>query len=148
MNRATGSQETRLSNWIFIKVLFGVFSGVLPVLIGTIGIWGWDATTSTQTVQAYSDDRTVSVQWDENETYEGLTRRAEMAARTAAQQSFDRDLLITNVSILVMGENGSAIVPILRLQVSRQDWRSRPDPQQWSTYFGSSRTLLELGGMQ
>lgn len=148
MNRATGSQEKRLSNCFFTKILLGAFFGVLPVLVGTIGSWGWDAATTTQSVQAYSDDMTVSVQWDENETYQGLTRRAEMAARAAAQQTFDRDLLITNVSILVMGENGSSIVPILRLQVSRQDWRNRPDPQLWSTYFGSSRTLLELGGMQ
>jgi hypothetical protein len=144
MNRATASPKKRLTTWILIKILSGVF----PILSGAIGIWGWNAATTFQRVQAYSDEMTVSVQWDENETYEGLTRRAEMAARTAAQQSFDRDLLITNVSILVMGENGSSIVPILRLQVSRQDWRNRPDPQLWSTYFGSSRTLLELGGMQ
>jgi hypothetical protein len=124
------------------------FSGVLPLLGMSLSIWAIDATITHQIVQAYPRELTVSVQWDADETYEGLTRRAEMAAQTAAQQSFEQDILITDVAILVLGENGSSVVPILRLQVSRNDWRSRPDPQLWSTYFGSSRMLLELGGLQ
>ena len=120
----------------------------LPLLGITLGIWAIDATTACQVAQAYSTEQIISVQWDADETYEGLTRRAEMAARTAAQQSFDRDILITTVDILVLGENGSSVVPILRLKVDRNDWRNRPDPQLWATYYGSSRTLLELGGMQ
>ncbi|WP_416672307.1 hypothetical protein [Egbenema bharatensis] len=123
-------------------------SQILPILGITFSIVAIDAVTSNSIGQAHTDEQTVSVQWDADETYEGLTRRAEMAARTAAQQSFERDILITNVAILVLGENGSSVVPILRLQVNRTDWRSRPDPQIWSTYFGSSRMLLELGGMQ
>ncbi|PSB13198.1 hypothetical protein C7B76_20670 [filamentous cyanobacterium CCP2] len=120
----------------------------LPLLGITLGIWAIDAITVCQVAQAYSTEQIVSVQWDADETYEGLTRRAEMAARTAAQQSFDRDILITTVDILVLGENGSSVVPILRLKVDRNDWRNRPDPQLWAIYYGSSRSLLELGGMQ
>jgi hypothetical protein len=121
---------------------------VLPVLGITFSLVAIDGMTTGSVVQAYTEELTVSVRWDADETYEGLTRRAEMAARTAAQQSFEQDILITDVAILVLGENGSSVVPILRLQVNRTDWRSRPDPQLWSTYFGSSRILLELGGIQ
>jgi hypothetical protein len=123
-------------------------SQVAPLLGVPLSLLAIDAVMTCPMVQAYTVEQTVSVQWDADETYEGLTRRAEMAARTAAQQSFESDILITHVAILVLGENGSSVVPILRLQVNRTDWRSRPDPQIWSTYFGSSRMLLELGGMQ
>jgi hypothetical protein len=51
--------------------------------------------------------------------------------------------LVTQVSITVLGETGQSIVPILVLEVSRADWRSRPDPQYWAKYFRSARTLLQ-----
>jgi len=97
-----------------------------------------------QRVYAYTDQSSVTLERDANETYDGLTLRAEMAARTAAQQSFNRDILVTEVNVTILGQNGLSVVPILTMTVSRNDWRSRPDPRYWSTYFSASKMLLEL----
>ncbi|HEY9640399.1 MAG TPA: hypothetical protein V6C57_07940 [Coleofasciculaceae cyanobacterium] len=112
----------------------------------TIGLalWLGDAAWRSPAAWAYTSESNITLQQEPNETYEGLTRRAELAARAAAQRSFDSDILITTVSVTVLGESGRAIVPILVLEVSRTDWRNRPDPQYWAKYFRTARPLLDL----
>ncbi|GAB4380196.1 MAG: hypothetical protein Kow00121_35910 [Elainellaceae cyanobacterium] len=97
-----------------------------------------------QVVQAYTSEGDVTLQWREGETYAGLVRRAEIAARATAQQYFDRDILITDVDVTVLVEGSRSVIPVLVLKVSRDDWRQRPDPRYWATYFSGSRELLEL----
>lgn len=94
--------------------------------------------------QAYPRQTSVSIAQQEGDSYTALVRRAETAARMTAQQIFDSDILVSEVAITVMGESGTSIVPILTMRVSRDNWRTRPDPQQWSTYLPSARSLLEL----
>lgn len=96
-----------------------------------------------QIIQAYTDQRNITLERDTDETYDGLAHRAEMAARMAAQQSFSSDILSTEVIVTVLGQNGLSVVPILTMTVSRHDWQNRPDPR-WSTYFNASKALLEL----
>ena len=110
----------------------------------TTGIWMLQSVLPDSTAYAYTYAVNVPIEWEANETYEGLTRRAEMTARATAQQSFDRDILITEVAITVLGTSGEIVVPLLLLQVSREDWRARPDPQYWATYYNSARELLQL----
>lgn len=93
---------------------------------------------------AYTLEEALTVYWVEGEDYAALSRRAEIAARSITQQWFDSDILLTRVVITVLGDNGGQTAPILTLNVSRNDWRSRPDPQRWATYYHSTRTLLDL----
>ncbi len=83
-----------------------------------------------------------------DETYEAVLRRAEMAARAAAQRSFDKDILVTDISVYISVQSNGAIAPILLLDVSRQQWRNRPDPQRWATYFKSAQSLLLFDKLQ
>ncbi len=83
-----------------------------------------------------------------DESYEAILRRAEMAARAAAQRSFDKDILITDVSVYISVQSYGAIAPVLLLDVSRQQWRNRPDPQRWATYFKSTQSLLRFDKLQ
>jgi hypothetical protein len=53
--------------------------------------------------------------------------------------------LVTDVAVTIVGENNGAIAPILALEVSRQAWRRRPDPQRWATYFPNTQSLLGFG---
>ncbi|HEY9662600.1 MAG TPA: hypothetical protein V6C65_29450, partial [Allocoleopsis sp.] len=75
--------------------------------------------------------------------YTALVQRAELAARAAAQQSFDQDILVSEVAITVLGASGESVVPILLLNVDRTDWRRLPDPQHWATYYNHAKELLE-----
>lgn len=113
-----------------------------------LGAIGFDMAFLPQAVQAYTSETSVSVQRQDNEGYDALTRRAEMAARATAQRLFDEDVLVSEVAVTVVGQDGNLIVPMLVMRVSRQNWRNRPDPQQWSTYFRSARALLELNNLE
>ena len=96
---------------------------------------------------AYTAEDLLTVYWLAGEDYTALARRAETVARTAAQQGFDTDILLTRVVITVLGQNGGQTAPILKMDVGRNDWRNRPDPRYWSSYYRSAPTLLGLEGV-
>lgn len=95
-------------------------------------------------VQAYTSRVDVVLDVLPEETYETLLRRAEAVARAATQRSFDRDILVTDVSVVITAQNRSSIVPILTLTATRSQWQGRPDPRNWATYYTSARGLLGL----
>lgn len=119
-------------------------AGLMPMMGLAIGTWTLEMAIVSPSAYAYTDRVNITLEREADEPYEGLAQRAEMAARTAAQQSFSRDILITEVDVTILGQNGLAVVPILRLTVSRNDWRSRPDPHYWSSYYSAAKMLLEL----
>ncbi len=97
-------------------------------------------------VQAYTSRVEVSLDVQPGESYDALIRRAEVVARAAAQRSFDRDILITDVLIMVTAQNEASVAPILTLEATRTQWRSIPDAHRWATYYRSSKSLLGLDG--
>jgi len=115
----------------------------LVLLLGFTGIsWLTTATLAPQIAQAYTARVNLSINRQVGESFNSFLRRAEAIARAATQRSFDSDILMTNVSVTVIGQNQGAITPILLLEVSRQSWRGRPDPQSWTTYFPDTQSLL------
>ncbi len=95
-----------------------------------------------QVVQAYTTRVDVSLDRLPNEQYDALIRRAEIVARAAAQRSFDRDILTSEVSVIVIGRNQGTETPILTLDVSRVQWSGRPDTRRWATYYKTAAVLL------
>lgn len=115
----------------------------LLVLLGCTGVsWLTSVAIAPQVAQAYTARVDVSIRTQADETFQNLLRRAEAVARAAAQRSFDGEILVTDVAVTVIVEHGGTIAPILLLQVSRQNWRNRPDTQYWATYFPSAELLL------
>ncbi len=115
----------------------------LVVLLGCTGIsWLTTSLVAPQVAQAYTARVDVSLRSKEDDTYQNFLRRAEGIARAAAQRSFDGDILVTEVAVTVIGEHNGAIAPVLLLEVSRQNWKSKPDPQYWATYFPNAQLLL------
>lgn len=108
----------------------------------TGAVWLATATITPQIAQAKMARLEVALDHQTDEGYQSLLRRAEAIARAAAQRSFDVDILVTEVAVTILGENKGAIAPILLLEVSRQAWKSRPDPQIWATYFPGTQLLL------
>jgi len=92
--------------------------------------------------QAYTVHSDLMLDHLSNETYNNVIHRALAVARNSAQRSFDRDILITEVSVIVSTGNRGAIAPILRLRVSRDQWEKLPDPKYWTTYFATAKSLL------
>lgn len=104
----------------------------------------WEAVLRPQVAQAYTSRVDVRLDRLQDETYQSLIRRAEIVARAAAQRSFDRDILMSEVSVMVIGESQGNEAPLLLLDVSRQNWRERPDPRRWAIYYRSAKQLLNL----
>ncbi len=106
------------------------------------GIWFSEGAIAPQVVQAYTTRVDVALDRLPDESYDTLIRRADIVARAAAQRSFDRDILTSEVSVIVIGRNEGAETPILTLDVSRVQWSSRPDTRRWATYYKTSAALL------
>ncbi|MHC5612561.1 MAG: hypothetical protein ACYTXA_16485 [Nostoc sp.] len=115
---------------------------LVVLLIATVPAWFLTEGIAPQVVRAYTARVDLAIDSLPDENYETILTRAEAAARAAAQRSFDQDILVTDVSIIVSVQNYGSIAPVLTLQVSRPQWRSRPDAQNWATYFKTARSLL------
>ncbi|TAF10182.1 MAG: hypothetical protein EAZ77_03640 [Nostocales cyanobacterium] len=105
-------------------------------------LWLATEAISPQVVQAYTARVDLAIERLPEETYETILRRAEAIARAAAQRSFDQDILVTEVSVIVTAQNQGMIAQVLALDVSRLQWKQRPDPQRWATYFKMVQSLL------
>jgi hypothetical protein len=131
------------------RKLPALFAPIAPMgLVALIGMGGafWLVTTAIAplSVQAYTAKVDVSIDRQLGESYQTLLRRAEAIASAATQRSFDRDILVTDVSVMVLIQSEGAIAPILSLEATRQGWRSRPDPHRWITYYPTTESLLRL----
>jgi hypothetical protein len=108
------------------------------------------ATLSTMAIasSAVAERREVDIRLlvNQDEGFTVMTRKAEILARSAAQRTFDRDVLVSDVSVKVTAQNlnlDQAAI-ILQLIVSRRDWASRPDPKIWATYFPMAKSLIGI----
>ncbi len=117
----------------------------LVTILGLSGIsWGVISAIAPQSAQAYVARTNVSLDAQLGESFETLLIRAEGVARASAQRLLDSDVLVTEVAITIMGRNQGSVAPILRLQVSRDNWRSQPEANYWATYFVVSEVLLNM----
>jgi len=131
--------DSRIDVWQRLTKIAPLTS-ILLLLIGS-----WATTGIAQAETARIDNITIERQPDEN--YESLIGRAEAAARTAVQQGFDQGSQVTNVSVVVLGQNQGIIAPVLVVELSRPEWNSR-QTQNGITYFSSARSLLRLDEQQ
>jgi len=108
------------------------------------------ATLSTLAIAsgAVAERREVDIRLlvNQDEGFAVMTRKAEILARSAAQRTFDRDVLVSDVSVKVTAQNPNQdqAAIILQLIVSRKEWSSRPDPRLWATYFPMAKTLIGI----
>ncbi|MFK0730503.1 MAG: hypothetical protein HEQ35_24105 [Gloeotrichia echinulata IR180] len=137
----------QLSLIIFFSVISQIATKIriVPLIVllsSVVPAWLASEVIAPQIVRAYTARVDLAIDRLPEENYETILRRAEAAARAAAQRSFDQDILVTDVSIFISVQNQGAIAPVLALDVSRPKWRNRPDPQKWATYFKTARSLL------
>jgi hypothetical protein len=111
-------------------------------LLLAVPLWLTTEAIAPQIVQAYTARVDLLIDRLPEESYENFLSRAEAAARATTQRSFNQDILVTEVSVIISAQNQGAIAPILSLEVRRPQWQQRPDPQLWTTYFKTARFLL------
>lgn len=135
-------QELAYSNIDFWRGLTKTVK-LATILFLLLGSWGTIEIAQAETARI--DDITIDRQPDE--TYESLIGRAEAAARSAVQQGFEQGNRVTDVSVVVLGQNQGTIAPVLVVELSRFQWNNS-DVQSGMTYFSSARLLLGLEEQQ
>jgi len=127
-----------------IRQLLSIFSRRSLLLLGTCLCLSTQA-IAPQRATAYIARVDLTIDRLSGESYTNIVQRAESIVRVSAQRSFDQDILVTDVSIIVSAQNLGDIVPVLALKVSRTQWKKYPDPHRWATYFRMAQTLLFRG---
>ncbi len=118
----------------YVVIRCGVFLGV------AIACW---AGGSTPAAAEYRDvDVRLNVR--QGETFAVLQRRAAAMARSAAQRTFDSELVISDVSVKVTAQSNERNVTVLQMNVQRQEWVARPDAKVWALFFPQAQSLLRL----
>jgi hypothetical protein len=108
------------------------------------------ASLSTMAIasSAVAERREVDIRMlvNQDEGFAVMTRKAEILARSAAQRTFDREVLVSDVSVKITAQNPyqDQAAIILQLIVSRSEWASRPDPKVWATYFPMAKKLIGI----
>jgi hypothetical protein len=105
-------------------------------------VWGIDAISAPNAVQAYTARLDIMLDRAPDETYEGMIRRAEIVARAAVQRGLDRDLLANEVSVVVVGRSSGMASSLVSVWVTRSQWQARPDVKRWATYYRGSKAFL------
>lgn len=74
--------------------------------------------------------------------YYSLIERAEAAARAAISVGFAADEQIQEVIVVILGEKGGQISPLLSVTVQRSAWEQEQNLRPWIRYFTSAQVLL------
>lgn len=123
---------------------------ITPVTFGLLILTGGIVTASLMTptvVEAYTNEITISLSWQPQETGLSFVKRANAVARTAVQRALDQDILVNAVLVTILGENDGIIVPILKVRVDRTAWYRQPDIQAWSEVDGAGLRLLGINSI-
>jgi hypothetical protein len=118
--------------------------GLVALLMSSGCVTAATVLATPQAAYAYTARVSLFLYRDPGEDYENFLRRAELISRAGVQRALDADLLTTEVIVTVVGENQGISVPIMDIQVTRNEWRDRPDPQYWATYYDSAAALLNF----
>lgn len=93
-------------------------------------------------VQATTERLTVTLSLQAGEGFRELLTRAETIVQEEIQQTFDADIVVSDVSVMVMGEHQGLMTPLLSVDVRRDRWRANPQLSEWARYYGNAEELL------
>lgn len=98
--------------------------------------------TTIPSALAQTKESNLILNLNTNQTFEKNLEQAEDLAQLTIVEEFGTNPEISEISILVSGENKGQIVPLLRSKVSRSQWQINSNIQRYTVYFRSSGVLL------
>lgn len=95
---------------------------------------------------ATSPAATVTLMASDYLTFNELMQAARSSAHAFIDRAFAADPALGAVNVQIVAEHVGTIVPLGLTSVSREDWRSQPNLDLWSQWFGgSAQALLGFG---
>ncbi|MGD1807517.1 hypothetical protein ACP6PL_19050 [Dapis sp. BLCC M126] len=84
------------------------------------------------------------IESNNNNSYKSLVEQAENLAQKKINQEFTNNSEITEITITILGERRSQIVPVIRSTVSREEWQNNPKIDNFTRYFADAKLLLKF----
>ncbi|WP_159787359.1 YfaP family protein [Sodalinema gerasimenkoae] len=125
---------------LYLKSLPGL---IHVLLLGTVTV---PLLALATPVQAATERLTVTLSPQRGEGFQDLLTRAETIAQEEIQRTFNADVVVSDVSLVVMGENRGLMTPLLSVDVRRDRWRGNPQLSEWAQYYSNARQLLGFNG--
>ncbi len=79
---------------------------------------------------------------EQNESYANFVQRATKLTVTQLKNRFSQNSNLNQVRIVLIGENNGVVAPVLSVNMSRQQWLSKLNPESLINYFQDSQFLL------
>ncbi|MGD1716400.1 hypothetical protein [Dapis sp. BLCC M172] len=95
-------------------------------------------------VLASTKKTSLSIESNNNNSYKSLVEQAEKLAQKTIDQEFANNPEITKITITILGERKSQIVPVIRSTVSRSEWQKNADIDEFTRYFADAKLLLKF----
>ena len=95
-------------------------------------------------VLAETKKTSLLIDANDNNSYKVLVTQAENLVKEKVNQEFKNNPKITDITVTILGERKSQIVPVLRLNVSRSVWEKNPVIDEFTRYFADAKYLLKF----
>ena len=135
--------KTKLRQAWTIPKLFSL-SGLVSL---SLGCGGWFTVVTVALVDspvaiAQISQIPLTLSREPDETYPSFVQRATNLVATRLKNDFTKNSSLNQLRLVVIGQNNGNIAPVLSVNMSRQQWRSNPNPQPLINYFPDSELLL------
>ncbi|GGA17962.1 hypothetical protein [Okeania sp. KiyG1] len=123
-----------------MNLYYRIFSSIVLILSSIL--------TTDITTLASAKNTSLLIDSNNNNSYQNLVEQAENLAKNTIKQEFKNNPEITEITITILGERQSQIVPILRSTVSRAEWQKNAEIDNLTRYFADAKYLLKFDNNQ
>lgn len=92
--------------------------------------------------QSSRNSFTVDLEIPNQLRYTRAIQQAELLARSEITKQFSLNPSLNEVQVVVLGHYVGDIVPLLTVNVSREQWQSSPQVDRWGSYYSATYALL------
>lgn len=119
-------------------------SNLLLVLLAAVPL---ELMNPFQEARAFTLYQDIGIARQREENFDALNIRGQAIARAYIQQSFDQDILVSEVILTIIAQNQGLISPIFKVTVTRDEWRNNPNPEFWLSSYSTSALLLKMDSL-
>ena len=106
------------------------------IALSSIGV------SSVSAAQVGANSFTVDLEIPNQLRYTSAIQQAELLARSEITKQFNLNPGLNEVQVVVLGHYVGDIVPLLIVNVSREQWQSSPQVDRWGSYYSATYALL------
>lgn len=79
---------------------------------------------------------------NQGDDFANLIERGETSATNTIKRAFAKNSRTNQVSLVILGEHNAQKVPMMKISVSRAQWKRQPKIKVWTKYYRDAGKLL------